>query len=175
RDYYTILNVKRNADTNEIKRRFRQQAKVLHPDRNKDDPEAEQKFQELGEAYEVLSDPEKRKIYDQYGKEGLKRHGSGAPHHDPFASFFGFGFDFGGGRGGSEEVARGDDLVVDLWVTLEELYVGDFVEISRVKLDKKNTKGTRKCRCRREMRTTMLGPGQFQMHQVEVCDDCPNV
>ncbi|KAG5447191.1 DnaJ sub B member 11 [Clonorchis sinensis] len=175
RDYYTILNVKRSADTNEIKRRFRQQAKVLHPDRNKDDPEAERKFQELGEAYEVLSDPEKRKIYDQYGKEGLKRHASGAPHHDPFASFFGFGFDFGGGRGGSEEAARGDDLVVDLWVTLEELYVGDFVEISRVKLDKKNAKGTRKCRCRREMRTTMLGPGQFQMHQVEVCDDCPNV
>ncbi|VDP89698.1 unnamed protein product [Echinostoma caproni] len=125
--------------------------------------------------YDVLADAEKRSIYDQHGFEGLKQFGSGGGSHeshfsDLFESFFGFSH---GPR--SDETPRGEDVATDLWVTLEELYNGEFVEITRVKMDKKSAPGKRKCKCRREMRTTMLGPGQFQMHQVDVCDDCPNV
>lgn len=98
--------------------------------------------------------------------------GGGEESHfeDLFGSFFGFS------RGPqSDETPRGENVVADLWVTLEEMYNGEFIELTRQKVDKKSSPGLRKCRCRREMRTTMLGPGQFQMHQVDVCDDCPNV
>ncbi|KAF7258889.1 hypothetical protein EG68_03439 [Paragonimus skrjabini miyazakii] len=170
RDYYDILGVKRDASMHEIKREFRKLARGLHPDHNKDDPKASEKFQELSRAYEVLSDPEKRKHYDHYGDDDAR----GSAPSDLFRDFFGFGFDFGGSKA-SDDTPRGHEVVLDIFVTLEELCIGDFVEITRVKLEKRNAKGTRKCRCRREMRTTMLGPGQFQMHQVDVCDDCPNV
>ncbi|CAH8568632.1 unnamed protein product [Dicrocoelium dendriticum] len=173
-DYYRLLDVPRNANLTDIKRAYRKLALIHHPDSNPNDPSAQQRFQKLGEAYEVLRDPEKRATYDKYGIKGLKQQEAGQHPHDSFASFFGFGFDFGGGRS-SSDAPRGDDIVLDLWATLEELYVGEFVEIKRVKLETKTARGTRKCRCRREMRTTVLGPGQFQMHQVDVCDECPNV
>ncbi|CAL8107740.1 unnamed protein product [Calicophoron daubneyi] len=171
-DYYKILNVDKKATRKEIKKSYRNLAKKYHPDTNKNDPEAEEKFRQLSEAYEVLNDQEKRDIYDRQGKEGLKQHGVHRGAH-PFADFFGFHFDFG--QSDSQEALRGDDVTMDLWVTLEELYSGEFVEFTRVKMDKKNAKGTRKCKCRNEMQTTMLGPGQFSMRQVEVCDECPNV
>ncbi|BFZ15379.1 hypothetical protein BsWGS_18418 [Bradybaena similaris] len=173
RDFYKVLGVSRSADTYQIKRAYRKLAKELHPDKNKDDPEAEERFQNLGAAYEVLSDPEKRKIYDKHGEEGLKQ---GDMRGDPFSSFFGdFGFGFGGVREQDREIPRGGDVILDLDVSLEELYNGNFVEVLRYKPVAKPAKGKRKCNCRTEMVTQQLGPGRFSMTQQQVCDECPNI
>ncbi|KAH8854411.1 DnaJ subfamily B member 11 [Schistosoma japonicum] len=162
RDFYTILNVHRSASKSEIKKAYRSLASKLHPDKNRDDPNADQKLQDLNEAYEVLSKDDKRKVYDRFGEEGLKNQ----VEHD----FNPFGF-----ARSPEEAPRGGDIVMDLWVTLEELYVGKSIEVTRRKLMKMPAPGTRKCNCRMELRTTVLGPGRFQMHQEQVCSDCPNV
>lgn len=84
RDFYQILGVSRSANTNQIKKAYRKLAKELHPDKNVDDPDATRKFQDLGAAYEVLSDAEKRKTYDKYGEEGLKQDSFGGGS-DPFS------------------------------------------------------------------------------------------
>jgi len=95
---------------------------------------------------------------------------------DPFASFFGdFGFSFDGGERRPRDTPKGASIVMDFWVTLEELYNGNFVEITRNKPVLKPASGTRKCNCRQEMVTRNLGPGRFQMMQQTVCDECPNV
>ncbi|XP_003737919.1 dnaJ homolog shv [Galendromus occidentalis] len=172
RDFYDILGVPRSANVNQIKKAYRKLAKELHPDKNKDDPAAQDKFQDLGAAYEVLVDAEKRKQYDRYGEEGLKDIGRGGG--DPFASFFG-DFGFFGGDDRPRETPKGSDVVMDLWVTLEELYNGNFVEIVRKKPVYKQSSGTRKCNCRSEMVTRQIGPGRFQMLQQQVCDECPNL
>src|SRR3954452_598225 len=96
RDYYEVLGVGRDADEAELKKRFRRLARELHPDVNTDDPEAEARFKEVAEAYEVLSDAERRATYDRYGHEGLKQ-GGYAPNFDTFGSFADI---FGGFRGG---------------------------------------------------------------------------
>ncbi|KHJ87094.1 DnaJ domain protein [Oesophagostomum dentatum] len=174
RDFYKILGVPKNANANQIKKAYRKLAKELHPDKHQDDPLAHEKFQDLGAAYEVLSDKEKRATYDRHGEEGVKKMMGGGGGHDPFASFF--GDFFGGGHDSSEdERPRGADVVFDLFVTLEEVYVGHFVEVKRKKSVYKQTSGTRKCNCRHEMRTEQIGMGRFQMYQVQVCDECPNV
>ncbi|XP_017475828.1 PREDICTED: dnaJ homolog subfamily B member 11 [Rhagoletis zephyria] len=176
RDFYKILNVRKSASTNEIKKAYRKLAKELHPDKNKDDPSSSEKFQDLGAAYEVLSDPDKRKTYDRCGEECLKKDGMMDHGADPFASFFGdFGFHFGNGDPQEHQTARGANIVMNLYVTLEELYSGNFVEIVRNKPVLKPASGTRKCNCRQEMVTRNLGPGRFQMIQQTVCDECPNV
>jgi molecular chaperone DnaJ len=98
RDYYEILGVSKNADSDELKKAYRKLALKYHPDRNQGDKEAEEKFKEAAEAYEVLSNPDKRKIYDSYGKEGLGGAGRGfnrsedifGAFHDIFEEFFGF-------------------------------------------------------------------------------------
>ncbi|KAK1797803.1 hypothetical protein P4O66_008156, partial [Electrophorus voltai] len=206
RDFYKILGVSKSASIKDIKKAYRKLALQLHPDRNPDDPNAQDKFADLGAAYEVLSDEEKRKQYDAYGEEGLKEghHGS---HGDIFSSFFGdFGFMFGGNRQQQDRnIPRGNDIVLDLEVTLEEVYSGNFVESSPVRVElwsgvpsspqpfssyvhfflttkvvrnkpvAKEAPGKRKCNCRQEMRTTQLGPGRFQMTQEVVCDECPNI
>lgn len=175
RDFYRILGVSKSASLHDIKKAYRKLAKELHPDKNKDDPEAAQKFQDLGAAYEVLSDEEKRKKYDRCGEECLQKDGM-MDNSDPFASFFGdFGFPFGGGGEQTHETPRGANIVMDVLVTLEDLYTGTFIEITRNKPVMKAAKGTRKCNCRQEMITKSLGPGRFQMMQQTVCDECPNV
>ncbi|KAJ8396312.1 hypothetical protein AAFF_G00018890 [Aldrovandia affinis] len=176
RDFYKILGVSKSASIKDIKKAYRKLALQLHPDRNQDDPDAQDKFADLGAAYEVLSDEEKRKQYDAYGEEGLKE-GHHSSHGDIFSSFFGdFGFMFGGNqRQQDRNIPRGNDIVLDLEVTLEEVYSGNFVEVVRNKPIAKEAPGKRKCNCRQEMRTTQLGPGRFQMTQEVVCDECPNV
>jgi len=164
RDFYKILGVSRNANTKEIKAAYRKLAKERHPDRNPNDPDANAKFQDLGAAHEVLTDPEKRRLYNRGGEEALKEEESGG----------GWGFPWEQ-QGFRHEKPRGADVEMDLYVTLEELYVGNFVEMARSKLAYKETYGTRQCNCHWEMVRRPMGPGRFQMYQKEVCDECPNV
>uniref|UniRef100_A0AAF5D0X3 DnaJ homolog dnj-20 n=1 Tax=Strongyloides stercoralis TaxID=6248 RepID=A0AAF5D0X3_STRER len=171
RDFYKILNVPRNANQNQIKKAYRKLAKELHPDRNQNDEKANEKFQDLGAAYEVLSDKKKRSIYDRHGEEGLKDMQDFFGGGSPFKDFFGGAFS----EEETEEVVhKGSDLNIDLWITLEEAYNGKFLDIKRVKSYYKETSGVRKCNCRLEMKTKSMGPGSFQMFQVQVCDDCPD-
>jgi molecular chaperone DnaJ len=158
RDYYEILGVNRNAEEEEIKKAYRKLAVKFHPDKNPGDHHAEEKFKELGEAYEALSDPQKRAAYDQYGhaafdpRQRAGRGGFGGPgnFHDPFDIFrevFGAGgggiFESIFGSGGHDPSApqRGDDLRYDLEITLEEAALGCEKEISVSKLDKCDTCG----------------------------------
>jgi molecular chaperone DnaJ len=121
RDYYEVLSVERNADGSEIKKAYRRLAMEHHPDRNPGDKRAEERFKELAEAYEVLSNDEKRALYDQYGHAGPQRAGfqgfSGVEDIlSHFADFFGGGF---GGRGRAQQ-EEGADLEAELHVTLAE-------------------------------------------------------
>jgi len=131
RDYYEVLGVAREASLDDIKKAYRRLAVRFHPDKNPDDPGAEEKFKEASEAYAVLSDPEKRSRYDRFGHQGLR--GEGFSGFDPnafgdFADILGdlFGFSFGdifggGGRRSARNVpARGRDLQYTLRLTLEE-------------------------------------------------------
>lgn len=130
RDFYKILGLSHSASTHEVKKAYRRLAKELHPDKNKDDPNASQKFQDLGAAYEVLSDPEKREMYDKCGEECLKKDGMMNNNMDPFASFFGdFSFHFGGESQQAPQTRRGANVIMELFVTLEELYSGNFIEV----------------------------------------------
>src|SRR5215216_685585 len=140
RDYYEVLGVSRAADESEIKKAFRRLARELHPDTNSADPQAEEKFKEAAEAYEVLSDADRRRQYDAYGHEGL-RSGGFAPNFegfgsvsDLFSAFFGSGgFDtaFGTGRGGARGgQMQGADVVVAVAIDLAQAAHGDTVEIS---------------------------------------------
>jgi len=132
-DYYSVLGVDRNAGQDELKRAYRKMAMKYHPDRNPGNPEAEEKFKTVNEAFEVLSDPQKRQIYDNYGAEGLNGAASGGFHggfggfEDIFSSVFGdmFGGSFGGaGAGSRRRPQRGNDLKEEISVTLEEAYDG---------------------------------------------------
>lgn len=135
RDYYEILGLTKGVDADEIKRAYRRMAMKYHPDRNPGDAEAEAKFKEAAEAYEVLADEGKRKLYDQYGHEGLRQRTGGAAHdfsrmnvEDIFSMFNdifaggGGGGGFGGRRGGGP--ARGFDLETEVSITLAEVLKG---------------------------------------------------
>ncbi|SEM65849.1 molecular chaperone DnaJ [Syntrophus gentianae] len=142
RDYYEILQVSREASPEEIKRAYRKMALQCHPDRNPGNKEAEEIFREAAEAYEVLSNPDKRRIYDRFGREGLERsgyHGVTRPE-DIFRAFGGifdelWDFPFGRRRR-TEEEERGEDLVVSLNLTLEEAAQGKDVvlEVPRTRI-----------------------------------------
>lgn len=134
RDYYEVLGVPKNASEDEIKKVYRKLAMKHHPDRNPDSKTAEAKFKEVKEAYEMLSDPQKREAYDRYGHAGVDPNmnmGGGGPRggHADFADAFGdiFGDIFGGGRGSRSsgpQMYRGADLRYNLDVTLEEAAAG---------------------------------------------------
>jgi molecular chaperone DnaJ len=149
RDYYEVLGVDRNIGEEDLKRAYRKLAVKYHPDKNPGDHEAEEKFKELGEAYEALSDPNKRAAYDRYGHAAFQNGmgGGGGGFHDPFDLFkevFSGGggggvFEqfFGGGGGGVDSSGRqrGSDLRYDLQITLEEAAKGCEKEIEIRKLD----------------------------------------
>ncbi len=148
RDYYEILGVSRSATQEEIKKAYRKLALQYHPDRNPGDKEAEEKFKEAAEAYEVLSDEQKRAIYDRYGHEGLRNGGFSQSHFhdiddifsafsDIFDGFFGGG---GGFRGSSrthhaQRGRRGKDLKVTLKLTLKD--IRDGIKGKKIKVRKK--------------------------------------
>jgi molecular chaperone DnaJ len=150
RDYYEVLGVERQADAEEIKKSYRKLAVKYHPDKNPGDKAAEEKFKELGEAYEALSDPQRRAAYDQFGHAAFdprqRAGGRGGGFHDPadiFREVFGGGsiFDdlFGGGGGGRHDPTqpqRGADLRYDMEISFEEAANGVEKEISVTKLDR---------------------------------------
>jgi molecular chaperone DnaJ len=148
RDYYEVLGVGRDADAAEIKKAFRKLARELHPDVNKHDPAAEDKFKEAAEAYEVLSDSERRATYDRYGQEGL-RSGGFAPNFEGFGSindlfdaFFGGGVGGGGfggafgdpgarrGFGGGGRPGQGGDVTLRATISLAEAATGTKADVS---------------------------------------------
>lgn len=132
RDFYDVLGVARNATADEIKKAYRRKARDLHPDQNSDNPRAAEDFKAVNEAYDVLKDPSKKQMYDQFGHDGLSAAGSasGFQGREDFGSFFSdvFGDIFGeamGGRGRSRSQAvRGSDLRFDLRLKLEEAFTG---------------------------------------------------
>ncbi|MDQ4141578.1 MAG: molecular chaperone DnaJ, partial [Bacteroidota bacterium] len=133
RDYYEVLGVSKNASADEIKKAYRKIAIKFHPDKNPDDPTAEDKFKEAAEAYEVLSDQEKRGRYDQFGHQGVNGGGYGHMNMEDIFSQFGdifgsgspFGDIFGGGRsGGGRRVRKGTNLRIKLKLDLEEIANG---------------------------------------------------
>jgi molecular chaperone DnaJ len=146
RDYYLVLGVEKTAAAEEIKKSYRKLAVKYHPDKNPGDKAAEEQFKELGEAYEVLCDPQKRAAYDQYGHAAFDRRAGGFARggfHDPFDVFrevFGGGgiFEdlFGGGRQDPTQPQRGDDLRYDMEITFEEAARGCEKEISVTKAER---------------------------------------
>lgn len=133
RDYYEVLGIAKSATEEEIKKAYRKKAIQYHPDKNPDNKEAEEKFKEAAEAYEVLSDTQKRQRYDQFGHQGVGGggfSGGGMSMDDIFSHFgdifgghFG-GFGFGGGSGGGRSVNRGSDLRVKVKLNLKEIANG---------------------------------------------------
>ncbi len=193
RDYYEILEVTRTASAEEIKKAYRKMALKYHPDKNPDDPDAETKFKEAAEAYEVLSNQEKRQRYDRYGHDGVKGgmgNGYGMSMDDIFSQFgdiFGgaFGEAFGfGSRGGTRgrRVNRGSNLRVKVKLHLEEIATG--VE-KKIKVNKYIScdachgtgaeKGSAKSTC-----PTCHGRGQVTrvtstfLGQMQTTSTCPN-
>lgn len=134
-DYYALLDVPRDADEATLKKAYRKLAMRFHPDRNGGDREAEARFKQVTEAYEVLRDPEKRAVYDRYGEAGLKR-GAGAAYHDfdlsealnifmrDFGGFGGFEELFGGARRPGSSGRHGNDLRASVLLTLGEVAAG---------------------------------------------------
>ena len=151
RDYYEVLEVTREETAEGIKKSYRRLAVKFHPDKNPGDHRAEEKFKELSEAYEALSDPQKRAAYDQFGHAAFdpRQRASRGGFHDPFDIFrevFGgaggggiFESFFGGGGQDPSAPQRGDDLRYDLEITLEEAALGCEKEISVTKLDRCDT------------------------------------
>jgi molecular chaperone DnaJ len=175
RDYYKVLEVARDASEADLKKAYRRLAMKLHPDRNPDDKAAEESFKEAKEAYETLTDGNKRAIYDQHGHAGLDAQrgggGSGMNPGEGFGDIFGdvFGDIFGGARrgGGRSQVFRGADLRYDLELDLNQAVFGTSIEIEVPKLSECETckgsgaaKGSNPIQCE-----TCHGSGQVRVSQ----------
>lgn len=188
KDYYKVLGVPRDADAKQIRSAYRQLSKRYHPDKNPGDDSAQQKFIEIGEAYEVLNDDEKRSLYDKYGEEGVKA--GGAPHRgpgggsgDPFDMFANF---FGGGAGGPRgrpQKPRGRDFRTAVGLTLKDFYNGKSMDF-QIQLQDicDQCKGTGSadgkthecpvCHGRgRVIQKRQLAPGMFQQFE-SPCESC---
>ncbi|HTP31998.1 MAG TPA: molecular chaperone DnaJ [Candidatus Acidoferrales bacterium] len=141
RDYYEVLGVGREAGEQELKAAYRELAKRYHPDRNPDDPAAEEKFKEASEAYSVLSDAQKRAAYDRYGHAGLQG-AAGGPQFNPedlsdiLGDFFGFGDLFGGGGRRRTRAQRGEDVRYDLEISFEDAMFGMAAEIQVPRMER---------------------------------------
>lgn len=187
RDYYEILGVNRDASDEELKKAYRKLAMKHHPDRNPDNPKAEEHFKEAKEAYEILSDSSKRAAYDQYGHAGVDQQagmggggfgGAGmGGFADAFGDIFGDIFGGGGGRGGRSNVYRGADLRYNLEISLEDAARGAETKIRIPTMEKCDTcngtgakAGTQPVTC-----TTCGGHGQVRMQQgfFSIQQTCP--
>ena len=189
RDYYEVLGTGRNASPDEIKRNYRRMAMKFHPDKNPDNKEAEDKFKECAEAYEVLSDPEKRKRYDQYGHDGLRGFGMHDYSHmnvSDIGDMFGdiFGDIFGSRRrraAGPRAATRGYDLETTVELTLEEIAAGAEKSIEFTRQDTcpsclgsrcEKGKKPKKCpRCNGSGQEQRAGLGGF-FQMVSTCRQC---
>ena len=187
RDYYEILGVAKNSSEDEIKKSYRKLAMKYHPDRNPDSKESEEKFKEVKEAYEMLTNPEKREAYDRYGHAGVDPNmgggggfgGGAGGFADSFGDIFGdiFGGGGGRGRGAGPQVYRGADLRYNLEITLEQAAHGFDTTIRVPSWDKCDTchgtgakPGTSPTTC-----TTCAGHGQVRMQQgfFSIQQTCP--
>ena len=193
RDYYEVLGVEKGASADEIKKAYRKSAMKYHPDRNPGDKEAEEKFKEIGEAYEVLSDDQKRARYDQFGFAGVDPNygaGAGGAGYGGFGGFgdFGdlgdiFGSFFGGGRSQSRNAPRqGENVGVRLELTFEEAAFGCEKEVSVNRIENCgscNGSGSadgvvetcQQCRGTGQVRTTQTFMG-MSMQSTAVCPSC---
>ena len=167
RDYYEVLGISKGASEDEIKKAYKKMARKYHPDLNPDNKEAEEKFKEVNEAYEVLSDPDKKARYDQYGHAGVDPNfGAGAGFDgsfdfgdlgDIFGNFFGGGFGGGGRRTNPNAPQRGESIRMNLTISFEEAAFGCEKEISIERVEQCDT-------CR--------GTGCEKGTTAEVCPDC---
>ncbi|EGX47545.1 hypothetical protein AOL_s00083g354 [Orbilia oligospora ATCC 24927] len=185
-DFYKVLGVDKKATDRELKKAYKQLSKKYHPDKNPENEEAHQKFIDVAEAYEALSNEESRRVYDKYGYDGYKQHqqggGQGGGHHDPFDLFSRF-FGGGGHAGHGHGQRRGHNMEVKVSVPLKDFYNGNRVEFAvekqqiceecegsgssdghTEKCDQCNGRGVRIIK-------QMLAPGIFQQMQA-VCDKC---
>ena len=181
RDYYEVLGVNQGASDDEIKKAFKKLAMKHHPDRNPDNPKAEASFKEAKLAYEILSDSQKRSVYDQYGHAGVNQNmGGGNGDFSDFGDAFGdiFGDIFGGGRSNQRSnVYRGADLRYNMEISLDQAYKGTETKIRIPVMSsckecsgKGAKKGTEPTTC-----TTCQGQGQVRMQQgfFSVQQTCP--
>ncbi len=180
RDYYEVLGVARDAGADEIKKAYRKVALQYHPDRNQGDPEAEERFKEASEAYQVLSDQERRAQYDRFGHAAFEQGGGFDFNAAGFEDIFGdiFGDFFGGGRG-RRRSSRGDDLRYDLEIDFEEAIFGVEKKIRVPRMQSCETcggEGTREG-ASRETCLACAGAGQVRYQQglfsiARTCGEC---
>lgn len=185
RDFYDILGVNRDATDEDIKKSYRKLAMKYHPDRNPDSKDAEEKFKEAKEAYEILSEPEKRRAYDAYGHAGVNPQMGGGPgggegfggFSEAFGDIFGEIFGGGRGRGGGNQVYRGADLRYNMEISLEQAARGTETKIRIPSLEECGTchgsgakAGTKAKTCH-----TCNGQGQVRMQQgfFSIQQTCP--
>ena len=167
RDYYEVLGISKGASEDEIKKAYKKMARKYHPDLNPDNKEAEEKFKEVNEAYEVLSDPDKKARYDQYGHAGVDPNfGAGAGVDgsfdfgdlgDIFGNFFGGGFGGGGRRTNPNAPQRGESIRLSLTISFEEAAFGCEKEVTVERMEQCGTCG---------------GSGCAAGTTPEVCPDC---
>ena len=191
RDYYEVLGLEKGASADEIKKAYRKMAMKYHPDRNPDDPTAEEKFKEVGEAYEVLSDEDKRARYDQFGHAGVDPNFNAGYGGGGFGGFGGFGdfgdifsdfFGGGGGRSSANAPRRGENVGIRLEVTFEEAAFGVEKEVTIPRIENCGVcSGTGsadgavetcdRCRGSGQVRVTQNFMG-MQMQSTAACPQC---